>query len=115
MREVLEHLCAHAKTGSKVRSVPMGPAVALMNLTSAIGLSPLGPYHAMMYGRSLYFDIAKARTELGWQPKFSSNEMFVQSYEWYLKHRDEIPPSNGASPHRSAVRQGVLGLVKHLL
>jgi dTDP-D-glucose 4,6-dehydratase len=86
-----------------------------MNFTSALGLSPLGPYHAMMYGRSLYFDITKAKTELGWQPRFSNNEMFVQSYEWYLKNREQILRSHGASHHRSAVKQGVLGLIKHLL
>ncbi|HWF20274.1 MAG TPA: NAD-dependent epimerase/dehydratase family protein [Verrucomicrobiae bacterium] len=115
MRAVLEYLCAHAKTGSKVKSVPMAPAIAFMNFTSALGLSPLGPYHAMMYGRSLYFDITKAKTELGWQPRFSSNEMFVQSYEWYLTNREQILRSHGASHHRSAVKQGVLSLVKHLL
>lgn len=115
MRAVLEHLCAHAKTGSRVKSIPMGPAVAMMNFTSAVGLSPLGPYHAMMYGRSLYFDITKAKTELGWQPRYSSNEMFVESYEWYLKNRDQTLHSHGASHHRSAVKQGVLGILKHLL
>ncbi len=61
MHEALEHLCAHARTGSRVRSVPMAPAVGLMQLTSALGLSPLGAYHALMYGRSLYFDISKAQ------------------------------------------------------
>ena len=115
MREVLENLCAHAKTGSKVKSVPMSPAVAFMNLTSAVGLSPLGPYHAMMYGRSLYFDITKAKTDLGWQPKYSNNEMFVHSYDWYVKNREMILKSHGASHHRSAVKQGILGMVKHLL
>jgi nucleoside-diphosphate-sugar epimerase len=115
MREVLENLCAHAKTGSKVKSVPMSPAVGFMNVTSALGLSPLGPYHAMMYGKSLYFDITKAKMELGWKPKFSNNEMFVQSYDWYLTNREMIMRSHGASHHRSAVKQGVLGLVKHLL
>jgi len=93
----------------------MSPAVAMMNFTSAVGLSPLGPYHAMMYGRSLYFDITKAKTELGWQPRYSSNEMFVESYEWYLKNREQILRSHGASHHRSAVKQGILGILKHLL
>jgi nucleoside-diphosphate-sugar epimerase len=115
MRQVLEHLCAHAKTGSKVKSIPMAPAVALMRLTSVLGLSPLGPYHAMMYGRSLYFDIAKARNELGWKPRFSSEEMFVQSYEWYLKNRESALHTAGASHHRSAVKQGILALLKHML
>jgi nucleoside-diphosphate-sugar epimerase len=115
MREVLEHLCEHARTGSMVKSVPLAPAVAFMNLTSALGLSPLGPYHAMMYGRSMYFDITKAKTELGWQPRFSNNEMFMHSYDWYVKNREQILRSHGASHHRSAVKQGVLGIIKHLL
>ncbi len=115
MREVLESLCRHAGTGSKVRSVPMAPAVFMMNLTSAIGLSPLGPYHALMYGKSMYFDVTKAKSELGWKPRFSNDEMFIQSYDWYVKNREKIMASHGASHHRSAVKQGVLSVMKHLL
>ena len=115
MRQVLENLCAHAKTGSRVKSVPMTPAVWAMNLTSALGLSPLGPYHALMYGRSLYFDVTKAQTELNWSPRFSNDEMFIHSYEWYLRNRETVLHSHGASHHRSAVKQGILGLVKHCL
>ena len=115
MRESLEALCAHAKTGSRVKSVPMRPAIWGMQLTRALGLSPLGPYHALMYGRSLYFDISKARRELGWQPRYSNVEMLIQSYEWYLQHRAQVLAGRGASLHRSAVKQGVLTLVKRLL
>ena len=114
-REALEKLCTHAKTGSKVRSVPMAPAVAVMQLTSTLGLSPLGAYHALMYGRSLYFDIGKAQRELNWSPRFSTDEMFAQSYDWYLANREKILRAHNASHHRSAVKQGVLSLVKHLL
>jgi len=115
MREVLEALCAHAGTGSKVKSIPMQPAVWFMNLTSSLGLSPLGPYHALMYGRSMYFDIARARNDLGWKPKFSNQEMFIQSYDWYLRNREKVLATSGGSHHRSAVRQGVLSMVKHWL
>lgn len=115
MRAVLEKLCAQAGTGSRVRSVPLAPAITAMKLTSAIGLSPLGAYHALMYGRSMYFDGAKAQAELGWRPRFSNEEMFIESYEWYLRHRAAVLRESGASHHRSAVRQGVLALVKHLL
>lgn len=115
MRDALEKLCAHAKTGSRVRSVPMSPAVCAMKLTSAIGLSPLGAYHALMYGRSLYFDIGKAQRELNWQPRYSTDEMFAQSYDWYLANREKILKSPHASHHRSAVKQGILSVVKHLL
>jgi nucleoside-diphosphate-sugar epimerase len=68
MRETLEAQCAHAGTGSRVISVPKGLAVAAMQAPSWLGLSPLGPYHWLMYGESLWFDIARARAELGWQP-----------------------------------------------
>jgi nucleoside-diphosphate-sugar epimerase len=115
MRDILLALCRHAATGSKVRSVPLTPAIWAMNLTSAVGLSPLGPYHALMYGRSMFFDITKAQRELGWQPRFSNEEMFLQSYDWYLKNREAVLRSHGASHHRSAVKEGVLGLVKRML
>jgi nucleoside-diphosphate-sugar epimerase len=113
MREALEHLCAHAGTDSRVKSVPMWLAVAGMKFTSAVGLSPLGPYHALMYGRSLYFDISKARTELGWQPRYSNDEMLIDSYRWYVENRDAVQRSHGASHHRSPVKQGVLKLARH--
>lgn len=112
MRETLEGLCAHAGTGSRVYSVPMGVAVAAMKLTSAVGLSPLGPYHSLMYGRSLYFDIGKARRELSWEPRFSNVEMICESYDWYLRHKREILAQKNASAHRSAMKQGILGLIK---
>jgi nucleoside-diphosphate-sugar epimerase len=115
MRGVLEALCAHAGTGSRVRSVPMAPAVWLMNATAALGLSPLGPYHAMMFGRSFYFDIGRARRELGWQPKYSNEEMFFQSYDWYLANRGKAPAPGPRSHHRSPVKQRILSLAKYFL
>jgi nucleoside-diphosphate-sugar epimerase len=115
MRELLEGLVRHARTTSRVKSVPMAPAVAGMRLTSALGLSPLGPYHALMYGRSMYFDSSKAAAELGWRPRYSNEEMIVDSYDWFLAHRGQPAAATGMSSHRSPVREGVLALVKRLL
>lgn len=116
MREVLEHLCHHAGTGSKVKSLPMWPMVAAMNLAASLKISPLGAYHASMYGRSIYLDISKARTKLGWAPRYSNDEMFVESYEWYLANRTAVLSAAGVgSYHRSAVEQGVLKILRWLL
>jgi len=116
MREVLAHLCSHAATGSKVKSLPMWPIEAAINVSAGLGISPLGAYHASMYGRSFYFDIARARTKLDWSPRYSNNEMFVESYEWYLANRAAILASTGsASHHRSAVKQGALKIVHWFL
>src|SRR6185369_17988109 len=59
MRQLLEALVRHAGTGSRVVSVPARPAVVLMRLTSRLGISPLGAYHALMYGESMYFDTSR--------------------------------------------------------
>ncbi len=116
LREVLAHLCSHAATGSKVKSLPMWPIVAAINVSAGLGISPLGAYHASMYGRSFYFDIAKARTRLGWSPRYSNNEMFVESYEWYRTHRTAVlAQAEAASQHRSAVEQGVLKILHWFL
>ncbi|HYD50752.1 MAG TPA: NAD-dependent epimerase/dehydratase family protein [Terriglobales bacterium] len=115
MRQTLEALCVHAGTGSRVVSVPMDLAVAAMRVTSALRLSPLGPYHSLMYGRSLYFDLSRAKQDLGWQPRWSNEEMICQSYDWYLTHREQVVHGAGASAHRSPVKQGVLALIKRLL
>lgn len=115
MRETLEGLCAYAGTGSRVVSVPGAPAVAMMKLTSRIGASPLGAYHALMYGREMYFDVSRTKRELDWSARFSNAEMFVDSYDWYLRHRTEVLGRTGASHHRSPVKQGVLSAVSRAL
>jgi nucleoside-diphosphate-sugar epimerase len=111
MRETLEGLVRHAGTGSRVVSVPMAPAVALMDATSRLGLSPLGAYHSLMYGRSMYFDLTRTKRELGWAAKHGNVAMFCESYDWYVRNRSQVLERHGASHHRSPVRQGVLRAV----
>jgi nucleoside-diphosphate-sugar epimerase len=111
MRDTLAGLIAHAGTASRVVSVPFRPAVMLMDATSRLGLSPLAAYHSLMYGRSLYFDIGKAKRELEWSPAWGNVEMFCDSYDWYLRNRDTVLTRRRASHHRSPVDQGVLRLV----
>jgi hypothetical protein len=115
MRETLNALCAHAGTGSHVVAVPAKVAVGFMRVTSRLGLSPLGAYHALMYGRSMYFDLARTKQELAWSAKFSNEQMFIHSYEWYRSHREEVLSRRDASHHRSAVRQGVLNVASRAL
>ncbi|MFT3706345.1 MAG: NAD-dependent epimerase/dehydratase family protein [Archangium sp.] len=114
MRELLEGLVQHAGTKSRVRSLPMRPAVLGMELTSRLGVSPLGGYHSLMYGREMFFDLSRTRSELGWAPKFSNHEMICESYDYYVKNRDEILARSNASHHRSPLRQGVLKLLEYV-
>jgi nucleoside-diphosphate-sugar epimerase len=109
--ETLSALIVHADTGSEIRSVPMVLAQTAMRVTSGLGLSPLGPYHALMYGRSMYFDITKATTKLGYKPRFSNAQMIVDSYDAYLRE----PSLVGGSAHRSEVKKKVLAIVPWVL
>ena len=116
MREVLENLCRRAGTGSQVKSLAAWLVVPTMEVCSMLGLSPLGAYHSLMYGRSMYFDITKAQTELQWMPKYSNDDMFIESYCWYLQNRDRVLARSGdASRHRSAVKEGALRVLQMFL
>ena len=113
MYETLDHLCAHAGTGARVRRLPSGPAAAGMQITARLGLTPFAPYHWLMFSKSMWFDIAAAERQLGWTPKWSTDEMFAQSYDWFVAHRTETRDAD-ASHHRRSAQQGVLAGVKHL-
>ncbi|HEX4904848.1 MAG TPA: NAD-dependent epimerase/dehydratase family protein [Acidimicrobiales bacterium] len=112
MRETLEALCAHAGTGSKVRSLPIAPARLGMKALSTAGLAPFAPYHWLLYSESLWFDTTKAQQELGWTPTHSNASMVIESYEWFRTHRDEA--LGNKSHHQSPVKLGVMKLLKRL-
>ena len=117
MRETLQALCDHAGTGCGVRSLPTGPAASAMKATAAVGITPFAPYHWMMYSESMWFDLAHLRERLGWSPTWSTNDMFAQSYDWFVEHRS-VTGDDRASHHRRSSKQGVLALAKrvsHLL
>jgi nucleoside-diphosphate-sugar epimerase len=113
LREPLEGLVEHAGTGSRVRSLPMGPARAGMKAASLAGLLPLAPYHWLLYGESLWFDSSKAERELGWSAQHSNVSMMVESYDWFLAHRAGLA-DKGGSVHQSPAKLGAMKVLKYL-
>jgi len=113
MRETIQALVDHAGTGSKVRSLPTGPAATAMKTLAGVGLIPLAPYHWLLYGESLWFDTTMAEAELGWASTSSNEAMLIESYEWFLAHRSSLGDGHG-SHHQSPVPLGVLKLLKRL-
>lgn len=112
MFETLDALCRHADTGARVRRVPAGPAGLAMHLTARLGVTPFAPYHWLMYAKSMWFDLEHARARLDWEPRWSTDDMFAQSYDWFVANRSATHDA-GASHHRRTARQGVLGVIKH--
>jgi nucleoside-diphosphate-sugar epimerase len=113
MRETLQALVDHAGTGSRVRSLPAGVARAAMRMLSQVGVAPFAPYHWLLYAESLWFDTTRARTELGWEPRHSNASAVIESYDWFLAHRDQ-PGGTERSYHQSPVKLGLLEVLKHL-
>jgi len=88
-----------------------------MKVTSLLGLSPLGGYHSLMYGRSMYFDISKAEKLLGFKPQYSSYKMFQETYDWYVENREAILAGkySTGSKHQSALKQKCLSIIKYII
>ncbi len=124
MRELLQALVDHAGTGSRVRSLPAGPARIAMQGLSLLGQAPFAPYHWLLYAESLWFDTSRARHELGWVSLHSNVSALIESYEWFLAHRSASAPTGNAtfdgagaptrSHHQSPVRLGLLRVLKRL-
>jgi nucleoside-diphosphate-sugar epimerase len=112
MHEALVHLCEHAGSGATVRSLPTRPTAWAMRVSATLRLTPFAPYHWLMYGRSMWFDIGHVRDALGWTPRWSNDEMLAQSYDWFLAHRGEA--AAGSSHHRRTARAGALGALKRV-
>ena len=113
MFETLNGLCTFAGTGSKVKSIPNRLMQPLMKILSLFKLVPFAEYHWLLYSKSLYFDSPIKLNELGWSPKYSNIEALIESYSWYIEHKDEIP--NGKSLHQVSSKQGLLRFFKESL
>jgi nucleoside-diphosphate-sugar epimerase len=112
MRETLESVCRHAGTGSHVRSLPLGATALAMHAAATARLAPFAPYHWLMYGKSMWFDIEHVTEALGWTPRWSNEEMFAHSYDWFVAHRRELADDDSVSQHRRSTKQGALALLK---
>ena len=110
LREALEKLIKQAGSASKVVGLPPFLAINTLRVLDWVHLSPLAPWHYLTYHKDFHFDVSPLLA-MGWKPRYSNDEMFAESYEWFLTHRQEAAKADG-SAHRSIVRQKMLGLLK---
>jgi len=78
MRETLQALVDHAGTGSRVRSLPRGPARLAMRALGVPGLAPFAPYHWLLYVIALVdttrpgpsgMGAGHSNASMGWSPR----------------------------------------------
>ena len=111
LREALKHVITHARSTSRVASLPAGLTINTLRVLDWLRLSPLAPWHYLTYHKPFYFDV-QPLLELGWKPRYSNDEMFRESWDWFVQHKGRLAAEAAASPHRSVVRQRILGVLK---
>jgi nucleoside-diphosphate-sugar epimerase len=113
VREALEHLIVYAGSSSKVKSLPQALTMGSLRTLDLLGLSPLAPWHYLTYHKPFHFDVSKLLS-LGWKPRYSNDEMFCESYDWFKANYDRLAAAKAGSAHRRPVREGLLWLLKKL-
>jgi nucleoside-diphosphate-sugar epimerase len=112
LRSVYEAVIRAAGSRSRIASLPKGPAIAAMQLAHRLKLSPLGPYHYQMIAESFVFDTSRIRSELGWVPTVTNEEMMILAYRYYADNRDEIHARTEVSAHSRPTSMGIIRMLK---
>lgn len=113
-REVYQYVIDRAGTGSRVASFPKALILPVMRLLYRLRLSPLGPYQYKMIAEDFQFDTSKIKSELGWKPTLTNEEVLWKAYEYYAANRREIEARTDVSAHKKPASMGAIALLKWL-
>lgn len=113
LREALENLIRHARSPSRVRSLPVALTIRSLQTLDMLRLSPLAPWHYLTYHKPFCFDV-KHVLDLGWKPRYSNDEMLHESYDEFVASGSQEQPGSEFSPHRKKVKESVLWLLKKI-
>ena len=111
MAEDYQAVLDYAGHGKKVAPLPAEPAIWLLRTLEALNLSPLYKWVYETAAKDSYVAIARAQSQLGFQPQYSNRDALLRNYQWYLDNLAAIQAQSGVS-HRAAWGQGILKLAK---
>jgi nucleoside-diphosphate-sugar epimerase len=114
MRAMYESVIREAGGNSRVAQLPQRTTIALMKLAHRLKISPLGPYHYRMIAESFVFDTQRIRTELGWSPTLTNEQMMTRAFAYYRENRRAIHERTNVSAHSKAAPMGIIRLLKWL-
>ena len=113
VREDLQALIDHAGSASRITPVPARPAEVALRALELARLSPLVEWHYKTAHRDSFVAVSAAEQILGWRPRLSNAEALIETYDWYLAHREEIVGSAGIT-HRVPWNQRALAVLKRV-
>jgi len=114
LKEIYEKVINFANSKSRIISLPSAPALIALAILDKLNISPLGVYQYSMIGRSIYADTSKIKKRLGWKPKKTNVDTFIDNYKWYIENKGKFSKmgSGSMSSNKSLPRMGVLRLLK---
>ena len=95
MKDTYQAVLDAAGFGKKIRCVPAKPALWMLDILSALNLSPLYKRLYQKLNRDYYASIEKAESQLGFKAKYSNNEALVRSFRWYCLHSAQMANATG--------------------
>lgn len=110
LREDFQAVLDDAGYGRHIRSLPVAPALWALRILERAKLSPLYPWIYETVTEDSFVSIDKARTQLGWTPRYSNKDALVRNYRWYLANADRL--GSAGVTHRVPWKQGALALAK---
>jgi len=112
LREIYQYVIDQANSKSKIKCLPKSPALLGMKVAHFLKLSPLGPYHYKMIAESFEFDTTRIKSELGWQPTRTNEEMLFEAFQYFMAHKNDLKRRDNVSAHRKPAQMGIIKLIK---
>ena len=97
--------------GKKIRGFPAWPMIWTLRILEAMKLSPLYKWVYETASKDSFVSIDKAKSQLGYKPKYSNKDALVRNYRWYIDNMHKFENQSGVS-HRVPWSQGILKLAK---
>lgn len=113
MRSDYQAVLDAAGHGKRVIGTPAMPAILVLRVLEKLHLSPLYKWVYETASKDSFVSIDRARTKLGWTPRYSNKDALLRNFNWFREHQDQFASASGVT-HRVPWRQGALGLVKRV-
>lgn len=109
----LGSVITYAHSSTKIVGLPVFLSQTILQILEFFNLSPIAAWHYKTLPVDSYVSTKKAEKLLHWHAKKSNQQLLLESYQWYEKHRSEIIKRKGLT-HRVGWNFGIINLVSKL-
>ena len=113
--EDLTGLFTQVNSRSKILPTPAFAVKTALRIFEILGISPLYQWVHETADRDSFVSVAKLKSAVGWEPKYSNAEALIRAYRWYREHYDEVKSRKSGTTHTVGWKQGILGVIKKFM